>query len=42
MDEEKGVAISVYTEITLVSGLVCFKKLAIELTKPPPPVGIRT
>jgi hypothetical protein len=39
---ENGVAISVSTEITLVSGLVCLKKLAIELTKPPPPVGTTT
>lgn len=39
---ENGVAISVSTEITLVSGLVCLKKLAIELTNPPPPVGTTT
>jgi len=39
---ENGVAISVSTEMTLVSGLVCLKKLAIELTNPPPPVGTTT
>jgi hypothetical protein len=39
---EKGVAMSVYTAITLVYGLVCLKKLAIALTKPPPPVGTIT
>lgn len=39
---ENGVAMSVSTEMTLVSGLVCLKKLAIELTKPPPPVGTTT
>jgi hypothetical protein len=36
---EKGVAMSVSTEITFVYGLVCLKKLPIELTSPPPPVG---
>lgn len=39
---ENGVAMSVYTEMTFVSGLVCLKKLAIELTNPPPPVGTTT
>jgi hypothetical protein len=39
---EKGVAISVSTDITFVYGLVCLKKLAIELTNPPPPVGTTT
>jgi len=39
---ENGVAISVSTEITFVSGLVCLKKLAMELTRPPPPVGTTT
>lgn len=42
IEDENGVAISVYTDITFVSGLVCLKKLAIELTKPPPPVGTST
>jgi hypothetical protein len=39
IEVEKGVAISVSTDKTLVSGLVCLKKLAIALTNPPPPVG---
>jgi hypothetical protein len=39
---ENGVAISVSTEMTLVYGLTCLKKLAIELTRPPPPVGTTT
>jgi len=39
---EKGVAMSVSTEITLVSGMACLMKLPIELTNPPPPVGTTT
>lgn len=36
---EKGVQVSGSTAITLVVGLTCFMKLAIELTSAPPPEG---
>jgi hypothetical protein len=40
MEFENGVHPSGSTAITLVFGLTCFIKLAIELTRAPPPEGI--
>jgi hypothetical protein len=42
MELEKGVQVYGYTAIIFVLGLTCLKKLAIELTKAPPPDGTKT